>query len=229
MKRILVGEGISAKCEKSLEKMGYNVIKLPKFDRLQEGVAFHADMLIFSYEDSIITHAEYYKENRKILDLAGIRVKTTDEPVSKEYPKDILFNAVLTKDRILFSKNDSTSVLIKDLAEKTVNVRQGYTACSTCRVDDDNFITTDAGLYRTYNENGINALLVDKNDIFLPKYDCGFIGGCSVVLSDSVCFFGNIEEHRDYEMMKKFIQECGKRIISLSDEKLTDIGGAVVV
>ena len=51
----------------------------------------------------------------------------------------------------------------------------------------------------------------------------------TVVLEDSVCFFGNIEEHRDYELIKKFIQECGKRIVSLSDEKLTDIGGAVVV
>ncbi|MBQ4117194.1 MAG: hypothetical protein IJD37_07435 [Clostridia bacterium] len=229
MRRILVGEGISAKCEESLEKMGYSVIKLPKFDRLQEGVASHADMLIFSYGGTIITHAEYYKKNRTVFDLAGISVKTTDEPVSKEYPEDILFNAVLTKDRILFSKENSTSVLIKALAEKRINVRQGYTACSTCRVDDNSFITTDAGLYRAYTDNGINALLVDKSDIFLPKYDCGFIGGCSVVLEDSVCFFGNIEEHRDYELIKKFIQECGKRIVSLSDEKLTDIGGAVVV
>ena len=229
MKKILVGEGISTRCEKSLTEMGYKVIKLPGFDRLQEGVSSHADMLMFFYNGVLYTHGEYYQKNRAILDLARVEIKTTDEAVSKDYPKDILFNAILTKKGILFSRNDSTSVMIRELAEKKVNVKQGYTACSTCRVDDDNFITTDTGLYKAYTENGINSLLVDKGDILLPKYDCGFIGGCSVVLEDGVCFFGNVEEHRDYESIKKFIKNCGKRIINLSDEKLTDVGGCVVL
>ena len=229
MKKILVGEGISDKCEKSLTEMGYEVIKLPKFDRLQDGVASHADMLMFLYDGVLYTHEEDDKKNRWVFDSAEIKVKTTDESVSKEYPRDILFNAVLTDKKILFSRKDSTSLYITALAARSVNVKQGYTACSTCRVDGNNFITTDAGLYKAYSENGINCLLVDKGDILLPGYDCGFIGGCSVVLEDSVCFFGNIEEHRDFDLIKKFIENNGKKIIKLSDEKLTDIGGAFVV
>ncbi len=229
MKRILVGEGISAGCEISLKEMGYTVIKLPKFDRLQDGVASHADMLLFLNDGVLYTHEEYYKKNKAILDLAEVKVKTTDEPVSKGYPKDILFNAVLTKDKILFSRNDSTSELITALAERKVDVKQGYTACSTCRVDDNNFITTDKGLYKAYTDNGINSLLVEKGDILLPGYNCGFIGGCSVVLADSVCFFGDVDKHRDFDLIKRFIENTGKKIISLSAEKLTDIGGAVVV
>lgn len=229
LKKILVGEGISVKCEDSLKEMGYTVIKLPKFDRLQDGVASHADMLMFFYDGVLYTHEEYYSRNRAIIDLADIKVKTTDEPVSNEYPKDILFNAVMTKEGMLFSKNDSTSLYVTALAKKKVNVKQGYTACSTCRVDDNNFITTDKGLYKAYTENGKKCLLVGKEDILLPGYDSGFIGGCSVVLEDSVSFFGNIEEHRDYKLIKDFIETTDKKIICLSDEKLTDIGGAVVV
>lgn len=229
MSKILVGEGISEKCENVLAEMGYSVIKLPKFDRLQNGVASHADMLLFFYKGVLYTHREYYEKNREIFDLVDADVKTTDEPVSNEYPKDILFNAVLTCNNTLFSKSSSTSKMITVLADKKVNVRQGYTACSTCRIDDNNFITTDSGLYKAYIENGINSLLVEKADILLPEYDCGFIGGCSVVLEESVCFFGNIEEHRDYKSIKNFIEKCGKKVISLSDEKLIDIGGAVVV
>ncbi len=229
MSKILVGEGISRKCENSLKEMGYTVIKLPGFDRLQNGVASHVDMLVFFYDGVLYTHEEYYKKNKNIFDLTEKNVKTTDEPVLKEYPKDILFNAVLTENNTLFSKVNSTSKLITDLAEKIVDVKQGYTACSTCRVDENDFITTDAGLHKAYTDNGINSILVEKKDILLPEYDCGFIGGCSVVLAESVCFFGSIEEHRDYKSIKRFIEKCGKKVISLSDEKLIDIGGAVVV
>ncbi|MBR5322755.1 MAG: hypothetical protein IKU48_04350 [Clostridia bacterium] len=229
MSQILVGKGISEKCKIELVKMGYEVIKLPEYDKLQNGISSHADMLIFFHSGVIYTFEEYYRKNIRIFDLVGVEVKTTDEFVSKEYPRDILFNAVLTDKKILFSKSGYTSETITQLAEKVVGVRQGYTACSTCRVDGNNFITTDKGLYKAYTANSINCLLVGKEDILLPGYDCGFIGGSSVVLADSVCFFGNIEEHRDFGEIKRFIEYTGKRVISLSDEKLTDIGGAVVV
>jgi len=77
--------------------------------------------------------------------------------------------------------------------------------------------------------NGIDCILVSKDDIYLPGYDCGFIGGASVVLDDKVCFFGDVKKHRDYEKMLEFVRKYDKDVISLSDEKLTDIGGAVVV
>ena len=79
MKKILVGEGISGKCEDSLKKMGYTVIKLPKFDRLQDGVASHVDMLLFFHNGVLYTHEEYYKKNKAVFDLAEVKVETTDE------------------------------------------------------------------------------------------------------------------------------------------------------
>jgi len=229
IKNILVGNTISNECEKNLSSFGYNIIKLPEYRRLQPYVSTHADMLIFYDGKSIVTSREYYSENRELFDLLGVKIVLSDELIEKEYPNDILFNAVLTKDGVLFSKNKHTSKLIKSMAKLEINVNQGYTACSTCRVSDKAFMTADSGLYNAYMSNGIDCILVSKDDIYLPGYDCGFIGGASVVLDDKVCFFGDVKKHRDYEKMLEFVRKYDKDVISLSDEKLTDIGGAVVV
>ncbi len=229
MKKILLSNTVSEKCELSLAKMGYDCIKLPLFDKLQPAVATHADMLLFFDGSAILTHADYYLQNKQLFDGLQTRIDTTDEQIFADYPNDVLFNAVLTKEGVLFSKETSTSKFIKKYAKSIINVKQGYTACSTCRVSEIGFITTDKGLYDAYTKNGIDALLVEKKCIYLPGYDCGFIGGASVVLEEGVCFFGNISEHTDYERISLFAEKHGKKVLSLSDEKLTDIGGAVVL
>ncbi len=229
IKKLLVGNTISAKCQNSLEKMGYTVIKMPCFDRLQKGVSTHIDMLLFYNGETIVTHRDYYKENREIFDKIGVKVITTDETISEKYPNDILFNAVLTDEKLLFSKSEYTSEIIKSMAKEIFDVKQGYTACSTCKVASNAFITTDTGLHKTYTSKGIDCLLIESKGIYLPGYDVGFIGGATAILDENVCFFGNIEKHKDYERIVKFVHKYGKNIVSLSDEDLTDIGGCVLV
>ena len=209
--------------------MGCKVVKLPRYSLLQDAVASHADMLLFYDGKKIITHSGYYYENKTMFDNLNIEIVLSNEVMGKEYPNDILFNAVLTEDGTLFSKNDYTSNLIKNMSKKQINVRQGYTACSTCKVSSSFFMTTDEGLCRIYKENGINSILVKKDGIDLPGYDCGFIGGATVCLPEGVCFFGDAESHSDYNKILEFAQKAGKKIISLSDEKIMDIGGAVVI
>ena len=229
MKRVLVSENISKACCDALVELGYKVIKLPPFDRLQKGVSSHADMLCFYRDGCLVTHRDYYSKNRELFDGLGVRLVLSDEKIKAEYPYDVLFNAVLTNDGVLFSKTVSTSKYIKEISLECVEVKQGYTSCSTCRVDDRAFITSDIGLYKSYSEKGIDCLLISAGSITLPEYDTGFIGGSSVVLSDKVCFFGKVENHPDYKKIKEFIEKTNKTLVSLSDEKLTDIGGGIVL
>lgn len=229
MYTVLVGNNIPTECREYFEQKGDRVILLPPFDRLQKGVRTHADMLVFYDGKKLLTHRDYYISNKALFDSVGVEMITTDEPISDVYPDDVLFNAVLTQERILYSKTDFTSTFIKDKSFKQVSVKQGYTACSTCRVTDDAFITTDTGLYRAYTEGGIECLLVSKEDIILEGYGCGFIGGATAVDSENVYFFGDAIKHSDYAQMKAFIEKHGKKIVSLGCSKLTDIGGAVII
>ena len=51
---------------------------------------------------------------------------------------------------------------------KFVDVKQGYTKCSTLIADENSVITSDKGLYRVYEKNGVEYILVryklDAND-----------------------------------------------------------------
>ena len=213
----------------TLKKMGYEPIILPSFHKLQKGVSSHADMLCFKLYETLLVHSEYYNLNRQIFDSLNVKIQTTDEYIAEDYPNDVLFNAVLTSENVLYARSDSVSKYIKDACSKIVSVKQGYTACSTCKVSDNAFITTDEGLYKTYKNNGIDCLLVGKKDIELKGYDCGFIGGASLVIDDLVCFFGDVSKHGDCKKIVDFISKHGKETISLSGEKMTDVGGCVVL
>ena len=59
MKSILVDERISEKCERSLMKEGFCIIKLPADPDLGVAVASHPDTLIFRIENDLITTADY--------------------------------------------------------------------------------------------------------------------------------------------------------------------------
>ena len=229
MRKILVGNNISEKCISGLRDRGFEVVLLPPFSMLDGPVSTHADMLTFYFGGRLLTHGAYYTENKELFDGLGVCVELIPESVGSTYPDDILLNAVLTEEGILFSKTSAISEAVKSLATAFVGVKQGYTACSTCRVTDKAFLTTDSGLCRQYTENGIRSIAVTKEGIDLPGYDCGFIGGSSFVTEEAVCFFGRVEDHPDYENIKAFVEGEGKKIISLSNEKLTDIGGAVVI
>ena len=228
MKKLLVGQNIPPKCKDALLQMGYNVIPLPPFSRLQKGVSTHADMLVFKGKNGLFVHEDYYNENEDLFESLGVNIIKSDENIGDKYPRDILFNAVVSGDT-LFSNTEYTSRLIKEETERRVKVKQGYTACSTCRLNDTAFITADEGLYNTYKQNGIDVLLIEKGHVELTFYDCGFIGGASVRLDECVCFFGRIEEHPSYGSIKRFAEKHGVNIISLSDEKLLDLGGAVLL
>ncbi len=229
MKKLLMGNTVSEKCINKLKDMGYDIVLLPPFSKLQKGVCTHADMLVFYNGEELLTHNDYYKENRELFDGLGIKIITTDENISPDYPNDILFNAVLTNDKTLYAKCAHVSIKIKELANNVIDVKQGYTACSTCKVANNAFMTTDTGLCKAYMQNNIDVLLVEKEGIELQGYDCGFIGGASAVFDDKVVFFGSLQGYKDGEKVRKFVEKYGKKAVELSDEKLTDIGGCIAL
>lgn len=228
-KKILLSSTVSDKCRASLEKMGYTVVKLAPFDRLQEPVSTHADMLLFYDGESIVTFKSYYMNNKSLFDGLGINVIFAEEEPTADYPHDILLNAVKTESGILFSNLGYTSQKVKERAKRHIQVKQGYTACSTCKITDNAFVTSDIGLYKAYTENGIDCLYVEKEGIALPGYDVGFIGGAACVIDGTLCFFGNAEDYPEYEKIRDFAKRYNIETLCLSDEKLTDVGGGVLL
>ena len=206
----------------------FKTVQMPGSDVLPFPVSCHPDMLIFTAGDIIVTGKEYYIKNKALLDSFDMTVVTADETQGEKYPSDVIFNA-FALGNILFANQKYVSGKIKELFPERVNVRQGYAACSTCRVDEKHIITADTGIAAAVQKLGAQALLISEGHIEIEKYSHGFIGGASFSDNENVYFFGNIKSHPDHKKINDFITSAGKSCVSLSDEPLHDYGGAIII
>lgn len=114
---------------------------------------------------------------------------------------------------------------------KTVNVNQGYARCSTLVLNNNAAVTSDLSIEKALKNNGVEVLLISSGNIVLDGYNYGFIGGASGKIDENtVAFFGDIENHPDYNNIENF---CWKHNVSIKvickDIPLTDIGGIVKI
>ena len=89
-------------------------------------------------------------------------------------------------------------------------------------------ITSDEGIYKEVIKYGIDCLLKEKGHIDLFELNYWFIGGCSFLLSSNeLVFLGNIRNHPDYDKIVDFVESKNKKLVSLSDDKLLDLGSVI--
>ena len=110
-----------------------------------------------------------------------------------------------------------------------IHVNQGYAKCSCAVIADNALITADNGIYNSLSEYKIDVLKIRQGRVALDGADYGFIGGASgldITNGKRTIFFtGDIKTHPDYLRIKAFCQKHDTAIISLTENKLTDIGG----
>lgn len=218
---------ITEKQRDRLRAIGYEPLTLPPFSLLDQRVASHPDMLLFPLGDSFLLHRSYYEENAAFFDALPVALTKSDESMGKDYPQDVLFNALPLGDTVYGGA--SVSRYIKEAFAHHVCVKQGYTRCS-CATVGQGIITADRTVAKALSANGVDVLLISHGHIALPGYDYGFIGGASLTLSPTLtAFFGNVGEHPDYPAMSAFAQRHNATLLSLSDEPLCDLGGGFPV
>jgi len=148
--------------------------------------------------------------------------------LGREYPDDIPFNAACTGKYFIHNLHHTNPRLLqaaKDMGMELIHVRQGYTKCSICVVDEQSIITYDEGIVRAcaqYPE--LSVLKISPGFIRLDGYDTGFIGGTSGRIADEVIFNGNLSAHPDFTRIRRFIEERGLTCTWFPEYPLTDIG-----
>ncbi len=237
MKAVICDGRISPKMERTLEKYGYFVIKLPRCESLPEAISSHPDSLIFRLGNIFLTTCDFGERAAYVFsDLrefsADSRIFFIDEPLGKSHPEDSRLNAIsFGKNLIVNTKTISGQIL--EIAEKEgffpQNVNQSYPNCSILKLNEENAITADKGIYKKLTSLGINTMLIESGGISLPPYEYGFIGGASGVDGNRVFFLGNLDLHPSADEIKEFISGLGMKAISLSDEPLSDLGGLMFI
>ncbi len=206
------------------------VILVPRDDRFESRTSSHPDLVISIVDDTLIidenAHADIYKQ----LDSLGVPYVVGNSRLSAVYPQDIAYNAVITKDFLIHHLNYTNPLLTMHSTytdKKLIQVKQGYTKCSTVVVNDDTVITADQGIYKAVNDL-MKALLIQPGHVLLGDDDNGFLGGASAGFEDTIVFHGDLSQHPDFLRISEFLEAAHKRLLYFEEFPLTDIGSVLI-
>lgn len=212
---------------KKLNEMGIGTIRVYDSLFLPEPVKSHADLQLLHMGNNVIfsqsEHLFSGDYNKKF------EIHNIKEKPGNHYPNDVRLNCAIIGNKIIC--NEKT--ISKDILEFAysngyiiINVKQGYTKCSICILNENAVITDDKSVFAA-TQNFLNdAELISKDSIVLKGYNYGFIGGCcGKIDKNKLAFNGRIESHRDYKKITDIMQRNNIEGVELDNCPLTDIGG----
>ncbi len=232
-KRIFVSENASGNVRKCLSQICEKLVLINKNPALPRPVAAHADMQMLLIDDTlIITSDLYISLSSELPD--NIIIAFAENKHTDKYPGDVNLNALYTGDCLFANTNSldpSVKKICSDKGINIINVKQGYSKCSTLLLGDNGLVTADKGIADAARQNGFGVLLISPGGIELTGYNYGFIGGASFYdhFNRTVYFFGDIKKHTDYAKIFEFCALNNIEVNICDSSILTDIGGAVAI
>ena len=217
---------------KSLKDLNINIIKTTRCDALYSAINGHPDILLHHIGNNKIVLAPNVYKNLSMKFLKkGFAVMKGDTWLHRNYPENIAYN-VLRLGNYAFHNLKYTDKKIRELYEKMgiefIHVKQGYSKCLSCIIDEKTVITSDKGIAKAMETCDIDVLLIKTKGIELKGFDYGFIGGASGLISKSkIALTGNMEEMKDKKRIIEFLEIKGITVKFLSSKKIIDIGSII--
>ena len=213
-----------------LREYGYEVIPSETIPCNMPYERDHADLQCLILRDTafVLSHCK-----RLIGALSrDYQVIVCGDRFSGQYPDNTCLSAVPCGNKLLgriASLDEKVKDFCYDHGIELINVNQGYAKCSCVQIADNAVITADNGMIHALRDTEIDVLPIGKGSVRLEGAEYGFLGGASGYDRDNkaVYFCGNIEQHPDAENIKDFCQTYGTKIICLTKDTLTDIGGLI--
>ncbi len=229
MKTIICSQILPNNIKNNLSSAGFTLVEGSYSTIIENETKYHPDMLYFKMLSNklLVSDKINFVHN---LDTFKI-VEKTRTPQGAKYPKDCVLNCFRAKNHLFCGGYVAEEIVDECKRSKIeiIKVKQGYAACSTVKVTDEAFITSDTGIHCALIKHGYDALLVSNEGIKLNGYSNGFIGGCALVTENMVAFTGNIKKHKDYENIKAFTANYNKTIVNLNTDTLYDYGGFILL
>ncbi len=232
-KAIVVSSDIYPKSVKTLNKLGIEVIWSHKNLSVSPYLSKHADMqIVKACNLTYISTPECYEYYKKTLEKFSLNLICGNTYLSSNYPCDIAYNIVIGEKYAIHNFKHTDSIVKENLFnKKLVDVSQGYCSCTICSLPGDSFITSDFGVAKALLEhNDIKCLQISQGNVLLNGFDYGFFGGASFMIGPkTLAVNGDISTHPDYKAIVEFCEKQNTEIISLSPDKIMDIGSAVPI
>lgn len=228
----LVDKRITSNMKKSLNLKNIKIVETAPCSNTYDAIKYHPDISICKLNDNnIIVAPNVYEYYKKVLGDYNFNVIKGNSFIDSKYPNNIQYNVCIFGKYAMHNFKYTDKEILNYLDKNNyikINIKQGYSKCSTCIVNENSIITSDEGIYNTVKQYGIDCLLIENGHIDLFELNYGFIGGCSgLISSNELAFYGDITKHPDYDRILNFVNSKNIKIICLSDEKLLDLGSII--
>ena len=205
---------------------------MPDNTDIDPTLAGHTDLSLFSPDQKILfTAASVADHIVNELTYSNNKPELRIIPNQrKQYPENAGL-CVCTTGKYTFYKNKTIHpAVLPHLKGICIEVKQGYTKCSICVVNENTIITADDDIYRKALRTQIDVLKISPGHIRLEGYDYGFIGGAAFLLNNTtMAFTGTLDKHPDKERILACLRRNSVKPAFLSDEPIFDIGGALLL
>lgn len=233
MKKLIIDSRASLEEKSSILSLGYKYIECPLCQKTYEAISGHPDILLHIVDNkNVVLHKDIDSNFTRKLQHEGIKITYSENSLTSSYPFDIILNAVNTENLFIhyLKYTDPNLMNMIKHEKKLINVKQGYTKCSTAIVSNSAFITSDQSIAKSLHNENMDVLLLPPGDIELPGLNYGFIGGCCGLIEPNLlAFFGNLEEYAYGKEVFEFLKKHKVEPYFLKKGKLTDRGSLFTI
>lgn len=193
-------------------------------------VAGHPDIFMFQHERTIIAASNTPKSVLDAIRRSRSELIVSSLMVGKQLIDSTFFNCCVTESYWMHKPAYSAPEVTEFCRSKTfIALPQAYARCSTIAISDSCIISSDMGVCKALIRVGIQPLYVDPNEITLPGFRYGFIGGTCGRVGEKLYFLGNIRAHGWGAVLDSYLSRHGIEPICLCNSKLYDGGGIFFV
>ncbi len=214
-----------------IEREGIQILTVPDNPLLPVPIRDHPDMSLhpLDYSNFVVAKNMLGRYERLLAPFKIRCLPSTSVPM-EPYPMDVSLNIARIGEYYLH--NDSTDASIQQLlverGYRKLNIRQGYSKCSTLILKYDTIITTDKGIHRCVQLEGMHSHLLPAGYLELEGYDTGLIGGCGGMLDRStILFTGDPQRYRYGEALLTILEAEAIRPLYPVGERMTDLGSLI--
>lgn len=226
VRHIIIGEKYRKTLENALIAHDLMPIWLKSNPYVDERLSGHADLSAVQIGKSVII-SEYLSPCEQIHNV--VAVEYVPDPQQAVYPYDAGLNFCIAGNKLFYNPKTANAKLVEKCGcKQLIPVKQGYTKCSICVVDESSIITSDKRIAEAAESAGIDALYLSEPFVKLEGFDYGFIGGAAFKISATdLAFTGKIIDTIIENKIESFLSKRNINPIYLTDTPIFDIGSAI--
>lgn len=232
---VIIDKRASDKIKDALKQKKILLIETLPHPDVYQTIAYHPDIMFHHIANNEIVYAPNTPQLLlNELTEIGFNLIKGHAILNNKYPYTIAYNIARVGNYAFHNTKYTDPVVWKLLNERGIqfiNVKQGYTKCLTCIINENSIITSDKDIYKKALTVGIDALLIEPdNSIKLEPFDMGFLGGATGLIGkNKLAFAGNIRHHKNFKEIFKFLSLKNVDMVMLNDETLMDLGSIIPI